>query len=440
MKKINLKRVLLFSFGLMGLAVIACSMFGLDLLSYIGIGGGISMATTTVVAAEPVETEDTAALNRIKVYNTIIEENISMAPLDTLVRQSGRTMTAEGWEVKDYAITARSFSDTVATLYTTVGAAKAADIVVSNIDMWNPEDTCVIDGTGYLIEDIDTSANEITIRSLGAAPADVPTIAADTAIYRLAVAMTEDAAQVSPYALIPGSDTNYCQRFGIQFEETLISRLQLKDVEFGLTNIEKNRVWDYKASLDASFLFGTKAKTTNSDRKIVYTMGGFINKVATNNTIEYGKTGEEVGSRTMLDDDMRRIMRETFAGNNGSETRYGFAGSQLIDYMHQSQSYVKQLEAGNTKMVAGMEFDQYRTTFGKVLWKYHPMMDQMGYSEKGVIVDLNNIIRADMYKFQLNELKLKDAGIRNVKAYFGEEAFSILITNLNTHAVIAPRA
>jgi hypothetical protein len=447
MKKINLKRVLLFSIGLIGVAIIACSFFGFDLLAHVGLGGGaLVMAETTVVADAPVETTDTAALNRIKVYNTIIEENISMAPLDKLVRESGRTMTAEGWEVKDFAITARSFSDTVAEAYATVGATYAAEIVVSNIDMWNPDDTCMIDcGTGsthtatkFLIESIDTTSNEIKIRSLGASPAAVPSIDAERAVYRLAPAMTEDAAQVSPYALIPGSDTNYCQRFGIQFEESLISRLQLKEVEFGLTNIEKNRVWDYKASLDASFLFGTKAKTTNSDRKIVYTMGGFVDKIE--NIIEYGKSGEVAGSRSFTDDNMRAIMRETFAGNNGSKTRFMFMGSQFVDYAHQAQSVVKQLEAGNTKIVAGLEFDQYRSTFGTVMQEYHPILDQMGWSEKAVIIDLNNIIRADLIKFNLTELELKKSGIRNVKAYFGEEAFSILVTNLNTHAVIQPKA
>jgi hypothetical protein len=457
MKKINLKRVALFSLALFGTAIVVCGMAGVNLLAVMGLGGSSIMAlgATTVVegtsGAGAVDTTATSVMNLPAVYQKLIEQYPSIAPLDTMIHESKRSMKAEGWTVRDYALQGREFGDTLSAAYTHVPGQAYGTLLVNNPRMWNAGDTCLVtintsDPTQNImvyVDSVNIGGNSMVVYTQGPNAPDLPALPISTSIGRCGSSMSEKAAQISAYARIPNNENNYCQRFGIQFEETFVERFQKKEFsDFDFTTVERDRIYDYKASLDSTFLFGQMGTVVNSINDTVYMMGGFIQKVAPNNMFKYGKAGETAGNHTFTDEDMRAMMKQVFAANNGTPERFMFAGSNLINALMGSQSYLKQIEAKNTTAVFGINFSQYNSPFGTLNIKYHPIFDIVGqgYSDWGVIIDLNNIIRADLFPFALNKLMLKESGQRNVNAYFGDESFSILTVHTATHCVITPNS
>jgi hypothetical protein len=460
MKKINFKRIALFSLALLGTAIVVCGLAGVNLLAVMGLGGHATLALGTLGATSVVEgtsgagavdTVATANMNLPAVYQKLIEQYPSIAPLDTMIHQSKRSMKAEGWLVKDYALQGREFGDTLSLAYTTTPGQSHGTLTVNNPRMWNAGDSCLItidvtDPTKNLMVYVDSVSignNTMVVYTLGPNAPDLPSLLINTSIGRCGSAMSEKAAQISAYARIPNSETNYCQRFGIQFEETQVERFQKKEFfDFDFTSVERDRIYDYKASLDSSFLFGQQGACVNSINDTVYFMGGFIQKVAPANMFKYGKAGETAGNHTFTDDEMRNLMKQVYAANNGTPERFLFGGSNFINSLMGSQSYIKQIEAKNTTAIFGIKFSEYDSPFGTLNIRYHPIFDIIGngYSDWAVVIDLNNIIRADLFPFDLNKLMLKESGQRNVNAYFGDETFSILTVHTATHCVIAPNA
>lgn len=451
MRQINLKKSILFIGGLMLAVAAIVATFG------IGVFGvsGVSIATTTPVISDPLTADAVASAqskaNLDSIYQTIIKAYPSNSPMDTLIRSANKSMPVTSWTVGDYKLTSRPFADTVKTAHTTSGGIKTGDIYVTNISMWTPDFTALIDtGTGdthnyiaYIVESVNRTTETIHIRAIDPGTgviADVPSIAAGRAIVRLAPATSVTAAQTTPYVLIPDRQTNFCQRYMIQFELATLDRLQKAEVPgiYDMSAIEQDRVFDYKVCLDASYLFGQKGHTTNTSGDQIYTMGGFIQTLNGARDFEYGVSGEEANNRTFTDDDMKRLAKYVFAGNNGTDTRFLFGGSQLITYIMRSQSFMKQMDAKNTKMVAGIQFSEYVSPFGILMIKYHPLFDivGMGYSEKGIVMDLNNVIRAEYEKMTSVDLKLRESGTRNVDAKVIEEVHSLLTVHEETHAVI----
>jgi hypothetical protein len=451
LRKINLKKSILFLAGLTLAVVAIVGMFG---VSMFGVGG-VNVANTGVIVDESVTADSAGALqaklNLTSVYQPIIQAYPAVSPLDRIVRESKKTMVANSWDIADYKLTSRPFADTVKVKYTTVGAAKTANIEVTNPSMWTADNTAYINtgenatenGIMFIVESVNRTNGTILIRSLrsdAGVVADVPTIAAGRDIIRLGSATTVTAAQTAPYALIPDRQKNFCQRFMIQFEVAQLDKMQNAEIKgvYDMSVIQQDRVFDYKVGLDASYIFGQKGVTANTLGDIVYTMGGMIESLDGDRTFKYGIAGETVGNRTFTDKEMRAISKYVFAANNGSDTRFMFGGSQLIDYMMASQSFAKQMEAGNTKMIAGINFSEFVTPFGILMIKYHPLFDiiGMGYEEKGLVVDLNNVILAQKEKMTSIDLNLRESGQRAVDAKVVEEVQGLLTVHEETHCLI----
>jgi len=435
----------------------------LSAFSHIAAASGVVVALTGAVvtgAADgtgAVTVEATKAgsadLDMDYVSKLVTQMRPAATPLDTIMRQIRKATSMKSFVSEYYAVDSRPLYDTVATAYTHSGdGALSTDLVVANVSMWTADDMAMFYGvTGSDSLDLvcfvvskNASANTIKIQPLNgnagsgttAGEIILPTIPISGRIVRLGSCKNELDAQTSPYAILPVKAYNYVQRFMAQVEESTFQRIHAKEVDWGFTDYEAQNIYDMKATMEQSFLFGVRAKfddvTNNKER---YSTGGitrFISKA-----LEYGTGGTDrtIDNHTFVD-----WTQSVFAGNSGADTRYLFGGNGLMANLMKVDTVIKQIEAKQTLVKFGLTFKEIETNFGRLLFYHHPLLDQAGWADRGIILDLNYIEKHTFVPLSSKKLDLKTSGQRNVDAVVIEETTGVICRYPDTHAIIKPKA
>jgi hypothetical protein len=455
MRKVNLFKIGINLFGLF--AIVMAFTF---ISSVLAAGAGISWATFTgaVVAGEPVTTGLAASGSPGLLKNSISQKVVQMkpaaTPLDTIIRNIDKAVKATAWEHEYFAVDSRPLTDTVHAAYTKAGDGNTStNLAVHNVGMWNPDDAVMVDGVdgvdnmplvGYIISKnvgngtilfqplngttgSGTTAGEMIISA---------TIPVDTLLTRLGPIKHELDAQTSPYAILPVKASNYNQIFMAQVEQSTFQAIHDKNVEWNFTDYEAQNIYDMRATMEYSFLFGVKAKTTNlSDNKERYSTGGITRYIT--KALEYGTGGTD---RTIDNSTFVDWGKSIFTGNSGSDKRILFGANGLMANLSKVDTVQKQIEANKTEVVYGITFNTIETNFGTLLFKKHPLLDLCGWGDMGIVLDLNNIEKIVYKPMQTRTLDLKTSGVRNVDAVVIEETCGIITRYPDTHAVIGPKA
>ena len=101
---------------------------------------------------------------------------------------------------------------------------------------------------------------------------------------------------------------------------------------------------------------------------------------------------------------------------------------------------LKQIEAKSTEVVYGIRFNKIETNHGVLLFKRHPLLALAGWSERGIVLDLNYIEKHTFKPMATRKLSLKESGQRNVDAVVIEETTGLILRYPDTHAIIKPKA
>lgn len=449
MKKSNIFRL-----GLAALCIVALVLFATAMLPWL-LGGGAILATTgTMVTGDAVSTDtvqDTppsSTFLQSTISQKITEMKPARTPLDTIMRSAVQKKKVDSFKTEFYAVDVRPFTDTVATQYTKPSTGvELAELIVTNIDIWSQDDTamCVgVSGSDSLdlvifVADVDVTNSILKIQALnGTAEGSnivVPTIAAATVLVRMGNAKAEKDAQTSPYAMIPEKEYNYCQIFMAQVEESTYQAMHAKEVQWSFSDYEALNIYDMKTTGELSSLFGYRRYFTDKlGRDAKYTCGGITRNI--DNTLNYGTGGSD---RTVTNDTLIGWCKDAFTGNSGSDTRILFAGPALTQYISMID-FTKQLGGGQTEMKWGIEWKIISTNFGKLLWKMHPLFGLIGWDEKGVIIDVNNLEKHEFLPLNTREVDLKGSGQKNVNAKVLEEASCPILRYGDTHRLITAKS
>jgi hypothetical protein len=320
--------------------------------------------------------------------------------------------------------------------------------------MWSADDTCMfygvtgVDGLDLVCFIISKSVSNQTIKiqplngeaGAGATAGEmilpVAGIPKDARVVRCGACKHELDAQTSPYAIIPVKSNNYLQIFMAQVEESTFQKMHEKEVDWGFSDYEAQNIYDMRATMEFSFLFGVKSKfSDNTNAKERYTTGGAIRYIT--KSLEYGTGGLDrtVDNATFVD-----WNQSIFQGNSGSDTRVLFGGDGLMANLMKVDTVLKQIEAKSTEVVYGIRFNKIETNHGVLLFKRHPMLSLAGWSEKGIVLDLNYIEKHTFKPMGTRKLSLKESGTRNVDAVVIEEATGLILRYPDTHAIIKPKA
>lgn len=451
-----------FSFNLFGvLLTLICALVGIADGSAMGIYSAEAAVVTpdsgegAVVTREGLTTDITRETSPDLIQDTVDQRITKMRPSATPLDQIMRHATpkkAGTMRFEYYSTDIRPVKATVAIKHTAVTTQDYAEVTVDNGKLFDETDTIYVPGvTGFdengnattkalVLYVVAVSGNVVKVQAAngGAGTAAnegamyVPTIEAGTKIYRMARAASEGEVQTSPYSALPTKKNNYCQIFKCQVAMTSIQALSDKEVKWTPSEIEEQAVYEFRMAMEASYLFGVKSYFYNSLKKAyVYTTEGVVNAIT--KKIEYPAVG-------MTNDDVVDIHKEIFTGNSGSRRRIMLAGSGFVANWSKIKTVEKQLEAGNTVVVWGIEWKAVSTNFGETLLLQHDLLDMYGFEDKAIVIDPQYLDKWVFKAMSRDVLDLKKAGTYDGDVAVLTEISGPALRYPGVHAILEPAA
>lgn len=480
MKKISKQSI---AFGL--LAMIAFMVLSCILSP--AIAGGLVLATTGGFAVTDTPTTQTihdagSDLNMEDISEVVTKMLPARTPLDTILRKIRQAEKIESQEHGYYQVGSKPLFDTPnsgangngssasspakAYSYSSGDGVAFIYIQTTNSALWADKDTCLMrdlalpyqaDGTmilggsaGTRSFDVAFAVSNVTddiikltplngVKGLGsnALKFVVPNFTDATKIYRMGKAMYETDAKTTPYGIIPDKDIQYAQYFMCQVEEGVVQRMTKKEVQWGLKEYEEQNIYDMKATMEMSFLFGAKAYIPfpgNTAHKIRYT-GGITREIT--KKLTYG-TGS--GNTTVQSTDPISWCESVFVGNSGSEERILFAGSTLMKGLHSVETISKQVNGRAPVVKWGIRVNEIVTEFGVLNLYHHPLFSATGWAKKGLILDLEHVRKHEFLPMQVRDLELIKTGEKLADASVISEISCATLRYPDCHAVIEPAA
>jgi hypothetical protein len=416
-----------------------------------GTGMVFAMAATAAQTIdETVTTESLGAaastLLRPEISKVITQIRRDVYPLDTIMREIGRVSKIESSEWKYYQKDERGIQDTVNGAYTFNDAVSAA-IVVDHPEFWTAHDIAlfpqVLGGDSKklrcMVSAVNMTTSEVTFspingRTTGSASVlgtKMPTVDNDFYISRIGNAHGETDAQTDPIEIAPYDTLNYSQIFMAQVEESLVNKIQLKEVDINIMDYKEDALIDMRAQAEFAMLFGYPKKDHYDPvlRKKVNLVGG----------ADYFITKEKQYTKTVAitNATFNAWAKYVFAGNNGSDKRILWSGNNLLERMMNADIVEKQITGNQSEYIAGVRFTKIETAFGIFLVRKHQGFEEVyGYSDNGLVMDMEYVERGFYEATKIDTLDLDKTGQKRVDAKRILENWSMKFTNLDTHCWI----
>lgn len=426
----------------------------LDAFLGAGLFTGVALAMSGAAAAEVVnpgtvttqaQKEKSPELLVDTVSKKITQMRPSLYPIDTILREIGRTVDAPSWRYGFYAVDSRairdSMTETVPLPIDALGGAvlenKAYNVKVGNMHIWQVDDNVLfvnaegVEGkplVGNIVKK-DNSAGTLSVMFVNRVPGAF-NIPMDCKLVRIGNSKSEMDAQTSPYAVLPQKNFNYSQIHMAQVEEGVFAKLHDKEVQWGLADYQAQALYDLRRSMELTSLIGARGVLADpEDEQQKYFSGGLMRFV--DNYIDVPTAGI---TNNWFVDTTERI----FSDNSGADTRFLFAGNKLISDLSKVPDIKKQIDAKNVEVKYGITFSKVETIYGVLLIRHHKLMTELGEYATGLVLDMNNIERAVMKKMEARKLMLKESGQRNADAHVVDETFCLALLYPDTHAIIRP--
>lgn len=440
---------------------IACGLGFIFLVAMLATGGfsladiglaapGVAMAMSAVVGTPTTPAAKTATpdLLRPTISQNITKMKPAATPLDTLVRNLPKTITAKSWKYDYYAVDMRGFTDTLDTQLNPDGDPGPYTIKPVNPSLYSKDDVIILAPEnypfGYVCNVVakNLGDGELTIVPLGTTINTTPLdtlpgiIAAGTPIFRGGNAKSELDAQTEAYAMFPEKSYNYSQIHMCQVEESVYLSLHEKEVPYGIEDYKYAALYDYRRGIEADSLWGFRRVINDPvDGEEKYFTGGvtqFIN--------QYMGFDPSATSAQDWTETWNGWMKALFSDNSGSDSRVMFVGKDLMERLNNIPSVQRQIDAKSTAMVHGITFNRIESNFGVLDIKLHQQFAPRGWGDFAVVLDMANVEKFVYKALETEKLMLKESGQRNANAYKIDEAFGLALRYPKTHGLILPQS
>lgn len=335
------------------------------------------------------------------------------------------------------------FQDTAATLF--AGGATSGTFTVNNVSMWTRNCLLKVQGKTYatgeelvlFVNEVNTSTNTLSVVSVADDGSEnIPAIAADDQLTRMGTANSELEVKNDAVMQSPVSDYNYAQKFitSVVYSNWLMMTQLFTNYSFSLiTNLA---LQDFRYGQEFSFMFGVRSKFS-----VTKPAGGTENIIATggltqyiDQTIEYGTGG---GNTTITETDIVDYTKEMRVGNNGSDTRYLFAGSELISSLNKGVMNDKtRFVQKDYDTVYGLSFTVLYSFFGTINVMYAPLMDQSDFRDRGFLLDMQFIDKFVFQPFRETSTNLWEIREQDGKSIDMVETCGLVVRNTDTHFIM----
>ena len=464
----NNKRSLLCGLLLAAVAVAVGMVFDQVLpdfiLNWLGCESGVTMAFAGFVGAAAADTAQgtvsptlpgsstdnplTPEVNKPSFSKTLTKIFPSKFPLDTITRELPKGNT-DSDEYKYASVVSRAVGCVVKSTVTETAAPALATIQLNSAHMLSVDSNLMVanyNATGpdakatvvsgdltiapspliLHIVAIDRAASTISVFPVNAS--HVPALPTNQFLARVGVAKDQLTAISDDPISLPTFDSNYCQINMATISEAYFQKLQEKEVEFGMADMQESALFDFRSQSEMAMLFGAKRffrdPKTGKDK---YMMDGFIRKV--------GHTLDNKGAG-VTEKYLNNALAQIFDGNNGSEARLMFYGSDFGLSLAENATFQKQLEAGKTKVKFGITWNEIETNQGTILAKKHDAFQMVGYGKAALVIDPANFRRIEQKPLTVYDLDLEKSGISRTKDRRIDESFTLEVTNPETHGLI----
>ena len=428
------------------------------ILLSVDFGGGLVLAE--VGAALPdagVTIEDTMTVesgieNEPDLYTKAIDENlIKMRPMATpteqISRAKSKATSVDSWIVKYYSVGTRAMVTRVTEAVNVATTGDRITLKVADPKLFAETDTFRFEGlTGY--DEDGTTANTRPlvgyihgkdgsgypiVQLINYKAAGNPGIPLNTKLVRMGRAGAELDAQTGKFSNIPEPDTNYCQNFMMQVEESTFHKIHSKEVNWTFNDLEEDAIYEMKSGMEGSFLFGEKRKKKNLNGDNVYFTGGIYYMAGKD--IEIGTYSSVTGKTTITTDQFNNLCKQLFTGNNaGNKTKIGFAGSDALEALsNMTDASRKIIERDNVEKW-NLKFKSFDSNFGEVLVMHHEFMDLNLKSDEIFIFDPAYLTKATFLSWGRTVIDFAKIGVRKSTGVVLQEASALYLRYPMAHA------
>lgn len=381
-------------------------------------------------------------------------------PLDQISRYA-KSSSCNSFEVKYYSVGTREIKCKTNQQVTAMESGASTSLPVDDLNMFTLDDTIRVvgvkaktkpDGTSYVgnegnIPDLvlcvcgkDSSSNLPTVYAVNGSmdsttrqPILVPEIPSGTTLVRMGKACGELDVQTGRFNNIPMPETQYCQNFMIQVEQSTFDKIAAKEVNWNFSDIEEDGVYDMRLAMENTYLFGVKQaiKHVAKDGMLTWFTGGIWWMAGKD--IEVGEWNEEKQCAEITDDNLVDITKDLFVGTGiGNKRKILFCGSDMLSAFSKIKSEKFRLK--DTVEVWNLKFKSWDTDFGEVLTIHHELFDINGMSDCGFALDPEYLSKKTHVSWARNVLDLQKAGIRRTDAVVIQEVSCLYLRYAKAHA------
>lgn len=339
------------------------------------------------------------------------------------------------------------FQDTASGAF--AGGATSATFTVNNIQMWTRNCLMKVQGKKYgtgeelviFVNEVNTGTNTVSVVSVANDGAEnIPAIAIDDQLTRMGKANSELEVKNEAVMQSPVSDYNYAQKFitSVVYSNWLMMTQVFTNYSFSLiTNLA---LQDFRYGQELSFMFGVRSKFTvtkpGGGSEDIIATGGLTQYV--DQVIEYGTGG---GNTTITETDIVDFTKNMRVGNNGSDTRYLFAGSELISSLNKGvMSDSTRFVQKDYDTVYGLSFTVLYSFFGTINVMYAPLMDQSDFRDKGFLLDMQFVDKFVFQPFRETKVNLWELRESDAQSIDMIETCGMVVRNTDTHFIMQVKA
>lgn len=384
------------------------------------------------VSGVPLTTEVTNQAVPGLLTNAIDKAVVKIRPMATPIDQisrMGHVRSVDSMDVDYYSVDTRIDNDSV--ISAEVSAETAGDdnplyvLTVSHPSRFEATETFGygadgVDSVGYVV---DKNADGTLL--CASVKGDLSELASGGKIIRMGRAATQLDVQSPQFSALPVKNTNYCQIFKMQIEQSVVMKLSHKEIGWDFTDQQEAAVYDMRMGMEKQFLFGKKAKVYDPRKQETVTFTGGI----------WDQAGKEIDvtlngfdTKALVD-----MLRQAFTDNSGSRRKVLIAGSELIAALNRIE-HTHVITARDQVTAWGIDFSELQSKFGRLYVVFSDIFDVMGMAGNGIIVDPEYIQKHVFIPFTAERLDLRGSGQRNTEAMVLTEASCLTLRYPEAHA------
>ena len=425
----------------------------------------------------------------------IVEMKLESCPIDQILRSASKTNKSSDIRVQYYQIGQRPIMTTLETAISATNSGNATAIDPVNNSCFDSMDTIIFpEIMGYdddgatrstlkplmvrVVGRQDATLNPIVIAVNGKKNSgkgnrwDLPDIPAGAKMLRLGRAAGEKDVETASYYQLPEASIQFCQRYIMQAEESVIERMSQKVVDWDFSKQERVAMDDMRDGIERSGLFGIKSVGRYGNNGNVYTTGGIYWEAGKDLQLGHWQPKMEIGpdgtkqavtvqvenpdydpdtegseeflTKTVYEyviseKELTNFINQAIHNaGNGSRTKLLFVDNLIymaLSNLKSERRLIMQTE--NNYQNWHLDFESFTSMGTKILIYRHDAFNYMGMSGCAFLLDPRYLEKWVFGDWSRKEYDLKDLFIRNSNAVVMEEFSCWTLYFPNAHARVS---